>query len=98
MTTTTPDRAGTGDETVIDVSGLRMSYGAFEAVRGIDLYVARGEVFAFLGPNGAGETTAGEDLGGLRPAHGGPRHCPRPEPPPRRAVVAGPHRGGLAGV
>jgi ABC-2 type transport system ATP-binding protein len=58
MTTTSPDRAGAdsgaSDETVIDVSGLRMRYGAFEAVRGIDLHVMRGEVFAFLGPNGAG--------------------------------------------
>ena len=52
---TSPERAGAGDETVIDVSGLRMRYGAFEAVRGIDLRVTRGEVFAFLGPNGAGK-------------------------------------------
>jgi ABC-type branched-subunit amino acid transport system ATPase component len=44
-------------ETVIDVSGLQMRYGSFEAVRGIDLHVTRGEVFAFLGPNGAGKTT-----------------------------------------
>ena len=36
-----------GDYAVIEVSGLRMRYGSFEAVRGIDLRVGRGEVFAF---------------------------------------------------
>jgi ABC-2 type transport system ATP-binding protein len=39
------------------VSGLHKSYGAIEAVRGIDLEVAAGEVFGFLGPNGAGKST-----------------------------------------
>ena len=44
-------------EAVISVRGLRKSYGELEALRGIDLDVARGEIFAFLGPNGAGKTT-----------------------------------------
>jgi hypothetical protein len=35
-------------EDVILVEGLRMRYGATEAVAGIDLRVARGEIFAFL--------------------------------------------------
>jgi len=56
---------------VISVSGLRKSYGELEAVRGIDLDVARGEVFAFLGPNGAGKTTTVEILEGYRPRNGG---------------------------
>jgi ABC-2 type transport system ATP-binding protein len=56
---------------VISISGLRMSYGATEAVRGIDLEVARGEVFAFLGPNGAGKTTTVEILEGYRKRSGG---------------------------
>jgi len=38
----------------IQVRGLRKSYGSNEAVRGIDIEVAAGAVFAFLGPNGAG--------------------------------------------
>jgi ABC-2 type transport system ATP-binding protein len=58
-------------ETVIDVSGLQMRYGSFEAVRGIDLHVRRGEVFAFLGPNGAGKTTTVEILEGYRRRTGG---------------------------
>ena len=58
-------------EPVIEVRGLRMSYGSFEAVRGVDLQVARGEVFAFLGPNGAGKTTTVEILEGFRKRTGG---------------------------
>jgi ABC-2 type transport system ATP-binding protein len=54
------------EEPVIEVSGLRMSYGAFEAVRGVDLRVIRGEIFTFLGPNGAGKTTTVEILEGHR--------------------------------
>jgi ABC-2 type transport system ATP-binding protein len=50
----------------ISVRGLRKSYGALEAVRGIDFEVARGEVFGLLGPNGAGKTTTVEILEGYR--------------------------------
>jgi ABC-2 type transport system ATP-binding protein len=53
-------------EAAISVTGLRKSYGEFEAVRGIDLDVDHGEVFAFLGPNGAGKTTTTEILEGYR--------------------------------
>ena len=53
-------------EPVISVAGLRKSYGDLEAVRGIDLEVAKGEIFAFLGPNGAGKTTTVEILEGYR--------------------------------
>jgi len=37
--------------------GLRKVYGDFEAVKGVDFEVYRGECFGFLGPNGAGKTT-----------------------------------------
>jgi ABC-2 type transport system ATP-binding protein len=53
-------------ETVISVEGLEKRYGEVEAVRGVDLEVARGEIFAFLGPNGAGKTTTVEILEGFR--------------------------------
>src|SRR5881227_3991621 len=53
-------------ESVIEVRGLRMSYGSYDAVRDIDLDVHRGEIFAFLGPNGAGKTTTVEILEGFR--------------------------------
>ena len=56
---------------MIEVRGLRRSYGGVEAIRGIDLSVDRGEVFALLGPNGAGKTTTTEILEGYRSRSGG---------------------------
>ena len=53
-------------ETVIEVRGLRKSYGDLEALKGMDLTVRKGEVFCLLGPNGAGKTTAVEILEGHR--------------------------------
>jgi ABC-2 type transport system ATP-binding protein len=41
----------------IEVTDLRKSFDAVEAVRGVSFAVAAGEVFGFLGPNGAGKTT-----------------------------------------
>jgi ABC-2 type transport system ATP-binding protein len=68
-----PGRAGKLDasDAVIEVSGLRMSYDGFEAVRGVDLNVRHGEIFTFLGPNGAGKTTTVEILEGHRKRTGG---------------------------
>ncbi len=41
----------------IYTQGLIKFYGRVQALRGVDLEVARGEIFGFLGPNGAGKTT-----------------------------------------
>src|SRR5688500_9327932 len=70
---------------MISARGLRKSFGDFEAVKGIDVEVRRGEAFGFLGPNGAGKSstmrmiaavspvTAGElRILGLDPATDGP--------------------------
>jgi ABC-2 type transport system ATP-binding protein len=59
------------DDAAINVRGLRKSYGDFEALRGIDFQVGRGEVFGLLGPNGAGKTTTVEVLEGYRSRTGG---------------------------
>jgi ABC-2 type transport system ATP-binding protein len=50
----------------IEVHDLSKRYGDYEAVRGIDITVQRGEVFGLLGPNGAGKTTTVEILEGYR--------------------------------
>ncbi|RTL68258.1 MAG: ABC transporter ATP-binding protein [Pseudonocardiaceae bacterium] len=44
-------------DALVQARGLRKSFGAVEAVRGIDVDVAPGEVFGFLGPNGAGKSS-----------------------------------------
>jgi ABC-2 type transport system ATP-binding protein len=51
---------------VIEVQGLRKSYGDTVAVHGISLSVHEGEIFWILGPNGAGKTTTVECVEGLR--------------------------------
>ncbi|HHY83765.1 MAG TPA: ABC transporter ATP-binding protein [Clostridiales bacterium] len=50
---------------IIEVSGLKKSFGSIEAVKGIDFYVERGSLFAFLGPNGAGKSTTINIIGTL---------------------------------
>jgi ABC-2 type transport system ATP-binding protein len=53
------------------VTELRKSYGATEALRGVDLQVAEGELFGLLGPNGAGKSTLVKIACGLvRPTGG----------------------------
>jgi len=42
---------------VVELDGLRKTYGDVTALRGVDLTVEAGEVFGFLGPNGAGKST-----------------------------------------
>jgi len=51
---------------LIEVKGLKKSYGDLQAVRGLDLQIEAGEIFSLLGPNGAGKTTTVEILEGFR--------------------------------
>src|SRR6478672_8705331 len=53
------------DGAAIRLTGLRKSFGHIQAVRGVDLDIAPGEVVAFLGPNGAGKSTTIDMLLGL---------------------------------
>jgi lipooligosaccharide transport system ATP-binding protein len=50
---------------------LAKKFGDFEAVRGIDLDVSRGEAFGFLGPNGAGKSSTMRMIGCVSPRTGG---------------------------
>ena len=54
-----------GEENVIEVQHLVKSFGSFRAVDDISFSVKRGEIFGFLGANGAGKTTAMHILTGL---------------------------------
>ena len=58
-------------ENIIEVDGLRKSFGRTVALDGLDLAVRSGEVHGFLGPNGAGKSTALRVLLGLLRADGG---------------------------
>jgi lipooligosaccharide transport system ATP-binding protein len=58
-------------DAMIRARGLRKSFGDFEAVRGIDIDVRRGEAFGFLGPNGAGKSSTMRMIGAVSPASGG---------------------------
>ena len=50
----------------IEVKGLKKNYGNNSVLKGIDFSVQQGEIFALLGVNGAGKTTALECIEGLR--------------------------------
>jgi ABC-2 type transport system ATP-binding protein len=55
----------------IEISQLHKSFGAIQAVRGVDLHIAAGETVALLGPNGAGKSTTIDMLLGLLPPDAG---------------------------
>lgn len=55
----------------IQVDGLKKSYGSFTVLKGLKFHVIKGEIFALLGVNGAGKTTALECMENLRRYDGG---------------------------
>ena len=57
--------------TLLEVTDLRTRYGAIEALKGISLTVAEGEVVTLIGSNGAGKTTTLRSISGLTPASAG---------------------------
>src|SRR5688500_3735426 len=61
----------------IEVVGLRREFGSFVAVRDVSFHVERGEIFGYLGANGAGKSTTIRILCGLL------------EPSAGKAIVAG---------
>ena len=56
---------------LLDVAGLRVTYGGVVAVSDVDLQVPEGTVFGLIGPNGAGKTSMVDALTGyIKPAAG----------------------------
>lgn len=62
-------------ETVIEVRGLTKRYGSRTAVDHVDMRVAKGCIFGFLGPNGSGKTTTIRMLCGLLTPDEGEGRC-----------------------
>jgi ABC-2 type transport system ATP-binding protein len=56
---------------VLEAHGLRKRFGEREALKGVSLSVARGELAAVIGPNGAGKTTLLSILAGIQRPDGG---------------------------
>ncbi len=54
-----------GRDMLLEVEGLRVHYGGVEALRGVAVAVADGEVVALLGANGAGKTTTLRAISGV---------------------------------
>ena len=72
MNTEAEQRASTRtQESTLVARGLKKSYANFEAVKGVDFEVYRGECFGFLGPNGAGKTTTMKMIYGAAVPTGG---------------------------
>ncbi len=60
---------------MLEVTGLRVSYGGIQAVRGITFHVNQGETVALVGANGAGKTTTLKAITRLLPHSGDVHFC-----------------------
>ena len=60
--------------TMLAIEGLKVRYGAVEALKGISLQVGQGEVVTLIGGNGAGKSTLMRAVGGLAKVAGGSIH------------------------
>ncbi|MFV2145489.1 ABC transporter ATP-binding protein [Isoptericola sp. G70] len=76
-------------EPIVSLRGARRRYGPFEAVRGVDLDVRRGELLALLGTNGAGKTSLVELVEGLAPADAGQVRVLGHDPYRERSQIVG---------
>jgi ABC-2 type transport system ATP-binding protein len=59
------------DQTILEASGLKKSFGAIEAVKDISFQINEGETYGLLGPNGSGKTTTISMICGLLQADAG---------------------------
>jgi len=66
------DKPGTGDsEMIIDTKGVKVNFGDFWALKGIDISVKKGEIIVILGPSGSGKSTFIRTLNRLQPHSAG---------------------------
>lgn len=56
---------------LLEIENLKVSYGGIQALKGINLHIAPGELVALIGSNGAGKTTTLKALAGLLPCTAG---------------------------
>jgi lipooligosaccharide transport system ATP-binding protein len=69
--TTSAAGAPDGPVAMVEAVGLRKAFGTFEAVKGVDVTVRRGEAFGFLGPNGAGKSSTMRMIAAVSPPTAG---------------------------
>jgi branched-chain amino acid transport system ATP-binding protein len=60
----------TNKDVLLQVSGLKVSYGGIQAVKGVDFEVRRGELVCLIGSNGAGKTSTMKAVTGNLPSSG----------------------------
>jgi len=58
-------------DALLSVTGMESAYGRIKALKGISLEIARGEIVALIGANGAGKTTFLRTLSGIQPMRAG---------------------------
>ena len=56
---------------MLKIKGLQVNYGGIQAVKGVDMEVAQGELVTLIGTNGAGKTTTMKAITGLKPYSAG---------------------------
>src|SRR5215468_5488518 len=63
--------SGAAATPLLELKKLQVAYGGIQAVKGIDLTVANGELVCLIGANGAGKTTTLKGICGLQPVRAG---------------------------
>ena len=58
------------DEIIIEAEGVKVNFGDFWALKGVDITVRKGEIIVILGPSGSGKSTFIRTLNRLQPHSG----------------------------